>query len=496
MRGPQAGKSAGVNRDARPSLQRDLGNRGIFRQQRFNTTAGDERVQGGAAPRQPAAAGSPLPAGTRKKMEGAFQSDFSSVRVKTNPGLAKRGISALTRGELIEFSSSPRRDGDEHALLGHELTHVLQQREGSAVDTLNTRSGRAGLLERDAAHAGMRAAKGLPVNRAAIAQGPPVSVMQAAGPLTDAVDAVRAHGPGVGSSMVTEQLVQGILEAEGEFLRMSPGNRLAESLGMSGTVGPGQLGQPAITDVDSNFSAAATQFAGIHGAAPSGWEAKATHPEWSYFYIAAYLAFSINRAASVFHASPRVMSDQDLGVLELGIAIYHGAFATVRDMRRRIAGEQGVTPGDVSWGMVQDELRSGTATHEEMGLERYTMLAQGRWDFGFEIQAAMLSRRFDIGAGGKLRVTILANYSSATAATGSRAGEFTVELRKREVACSMGACGEGYNIVGRFRFTVGARGVAEWTELAPGTYQLYIRKLEDPYSPDRLVGQGRAETIY
>lgn len=431
-------------------------------------------------------------------MERAFQNDFSSVRMRTNPALAKRGVSALTRGELIELASPPRRDGDEHALLGHELTHVLQQREGRAVDSMNTRTGRARKLEREAAHAGRQAARGSPVTYAAVVQGSPVTVTQASGPLTDAVDAVRAHGPGTGSSMMTEQLVQGIREAEGEFLRMSPGNRMAESLGLSDTVGPGQLGEPAITDVDSNFSAAAAQFAGIHGAAPSGWEAKATHPEWSYFYIAAYLAYCINRAEHLFHASPPVMSNQDLGVVELGIAIYHGAFATIRDMRRRVAGEQGVSTSDVSWRMVQDELRSGTAMPEEMALERYTMLAEGAWDFDFEIQAAMLSRRFDIGVGGKLRVTVLANYASPTAATGSRAGEFTVELRKREVACSgMGACGEGYNVIGsRFRFTVGTRGVAEWTELAPGTYQFYIRKSEDPYSPDVLVGHGRAETIY
>jgi hypothetical protein len=322
-------------------------------------------------------------------------------------------------------------------------------------------------------------------------------VAQASGPLTDAVDAVRAHGPGVGSTLVTEQLVQGIREAEGEFLRMSPGNRLAEWVGASDTVGPGQLGEPAIRSVDSNFAAAATQFASIHGAAPSAWQDKATHPEWSYFYIAAYLAFSINEAARLFHASPPTMTDQALGVVGLGIAMYHGAFETIRAMRRRIAGERSVTASDVSWQMVQDELRSGTASQEELALERYTLLARGAWDLGFEIRAAMLSHRFDVAAGGKLRVSILANYRTAAATGATRASSYDVELRRREVACTgLGACGEGYNVVSAFRFAVGSPGVAEWTGLNPGTYELYTRKVEDPYSADVLVGSGTVETIY
>ena len=105
-------------------------------------------------------------------------------------------------------------------------------------------------------------------------------------------------------------------------------------------------------------------------------------------------------------------------------------------------------------------------------------------------------RLFDIHAG-KLRVTILANYRSATASAGSRTNTFRVTLKKREVAAGPGgAVGVGYNPISSFTFTVGVRASAEWTDLAAGTYSLEIRKIEDPYSPDVLVGRGRAETIY
>jgi hypothetical protein len=450
------------------------------------------------------ALGSPLPRGFREQMERSFQADFSAVRVREGGGLPPAGVRAVTRGETIHLGpdSGALDRPDTRSLLGHELAHVLQQREGRAVPTMpGSRTGYARALETEAGRAGEAAAGGRRVargGRAAAATGVAASLaMQASAPLADAVAAVRADGPGVGSTMVTEDLVRGIREAEGEFLRLSPGNRLAEALGMAGTVGPGQLGEPAIRDVDRLFGTAAASFAAVHGAAPSTWQEKATHAAWSYFYIAAYLAFSINEAHRVFHASPQRMSDADLGLLDLGIAHYHGAFTTIRDMRRRIAGERGVDTADVSRSMIEEEYRSGTATHGELSLERYTMLARGGWDFRFEITAAMLSRRFDVGASRKVRASILANYGTPAPAGSTRASTYTVRLRKREVACAAGACGEGYNNVSpRFVFTVGTRGTAEWTGINPGTYEFQIRKEESTYSPDVLVGSGSVRTIY
>jgi hypothetical protein len=177
--------------------------------------------------------------------------------------------------------------------------------------------------------------------------------------------------------------------------------------------------------------------------------------------------------------------------------MYHGGFETIRAMRRRIAAEQGVTPADVTGQMIQTELRSGTATPDEQGLERYTMLARGSFEFSFRITAAMLTRRFDVGDGRKVRATILANYTSATPSA-ARGTTFSVQLRRREMVCGLGgACGEGYDPVSpRFNFTIGTRGVAEWTDLRTGPHQLYIRKEESTFSPDVLSGDGTVQTIF
>ena len=76
--------------------------------------------------------GSPLPAPLQTKMEGAFGQDFSGVRVHQGPEAASIGADAYTRGEHIHFRPglfSPDSPSGQQ-LLGHELTHVVQQRAG------------------------------------------------------------------------------------------------------------------------------------------------------------------------------------------------------------------------------------------------------------------------------------------------------------------------------------------------------------------------------
>lgn len=449
-------------------------------------------------------AGGPLP--HLDKIQKAFGAhDVSAIVAHTDPaaeeGARAMGATAFTMGEHVAFAGEP-----SLYTAAHEAAHVVQQRAGVE---LPGGVGQAGdPYERHADAVAARVVRGEPAEELLAAtpgrarakgavQRARSPVIQASAPLADAVAAVRALGPGAGSRMVTSQLVLGLREAEGEFLRTNPFNRWGEALGLAGTVGPGQLGEPAIRSVDRGFGAAAAQFAAVHGAAPGSWQEKATHAAWSYFYIAAYLAFSINEAERVFQGTPPAMSSSAIGILPLGIAIYHGAFETIRAMRRRIAAARGVAPSSVSWQMVEEELRSGTPTPEERSLERYTMLAAGSWQIGFEIQAATLSRRFDVGGGGRVRATILADYRSPTPVSAGRTSVYTIELRKIEIAQGHGgAVGEGYNIIGSRRLTVSRREVAEWTGLNAGTYQLHIRKEESTYSADVLVGQGTVETIY
>ena len=79
-------------------------------------------------------AGTPLPAGIRQKMEGSLGVDLSAVRVHTNSAVATAGSAqAFTAGQDIFFAPGKYNpDSSEgRRLLAHELTHMVQQKEGS-----------------------------------------------------------------------------------------------------------------------------------------------------------------------------------------------------------------------------------------------------------------------------------------------------------------------------------------------------------------------------
>jgi hypothetical protein len=80
--------------------------------------------------------GQTLDAGTRRLMESGFGHDFSQVRVHTDAQAASsaRSINALayTMGRDVVFGAGQYAPGtmEGNRLLAHELTHVVQQREG------------------------------------------------------------------------------------------------------------------------------------------------------------------------------------------------------------------------------------------------------------------------------------------------------------------------------------------------------------------------------
>lgn len=84
--------------------------------------------------------GAPIDGGTRTAMEGSFGESFQDVRIhhdhESDSLNRSLGAKAFTTGNDIFF----RQDAapSDRALLGHELTHVVQQREGAV-------SGGAGL---------------------------------------------------------------------------------------------------------------------------------------------------------------------------------------------------------------------------------------------------------------------------------------------------------------------------------------------------------------
>lgn len=76
--------------------------------------------------------GKPLPGALLAKMEKAFGADFSAVRVHEGPQPARIGALAFTTGTDIYFAQGRYQPDTVRGqqLLGHELAHVIQQRQG------------------------------------------------------------------------------------------------------------------------------------------------------------------------------------------------------------------------------------------------------------------------------------------------------------------------------------------------------------------------------
>jgi hypothetical protein len=76
--------------------------------------------------------GEELPAAVRKQMETYFGTDFSDVRVHVGSDAAAIGALAFTIGSDLYFAPGQYQPHTQRGreLIGHELTHVVQQREG------------------------------------------------------------------------------------------------------------------------------------------------------------------------------------------------------------------------------------------------------------------------------------------------------------------------------------------------------------------------------
>ncbi|MGC0375323.1 DUF4157 domain-containing protein [Streptomyces sp. SAI-229] len=79
--------------------------------------------------------GKPLAGPVRQEMEARFRTDFSGVRLHTGPAAARSaraiGARAYTSGSHVVLGDG---GGDKHTL-AHELTHVVQQRQGPVSGT-------------------------------------------------------------------------------------------------------------------------------------------------------------------------------------------------------------------------------------------------------------------------------------------------------------------------------------------------------------------------
>ena len=78
------------------------------------------------------AGGAPLPEATRLTMERLFSQDFSDVRVHHSSLASSLGARAAAIGSALHFAPGQYNPSTQagRELLGHELTHVVQQRAG------------------------------------------------------------------------------------------------------------------------------------------------------------------------------------------------------------------------------------------------------------------------------------------------------------------------------------------------------------------------------
>lgn len=115
---------------------------------------------------EPASGGAPLPDAVRGKMERSFGADFSGVSVHQDGRAGAMGAQAYAQGEHVHFAGGQYDPSSQagQALIGHELAHVVQQREGRA--SVPQGKGAAVVadagLEAEADRQGELAAQGLP----------------------------------------------------------------------------------------------------------------------------------------------------------------------------------------------------------------------------------------------------------------------------------------------------------------------------------------------
>lgn len=110
--------------------------------------------------------GNSIPGGVRAKMENSFGTSFSDVNVHTDSVQAKSiGALAYTQGSNIHFAPgqyNPQSKSGQ-SLLGHELTHVVQQRAGRVATPTQSKGAPINAdpsLENEADEMGAKAARG------------------------------------------------------------------------------------------------------------------------------------------------------------------------------------------------------------------------------------------------------------------------------------------------------------------------------------------------
>lgn len=113
-----------------------------------------------------------LPNDLSDKLENSFGQDFSNVTLHKDSQQAKKlNALAFTKGENIHFAPGQFNPNTERGknLIGHEFTHIIQQRSGTVKPTMKLGKGMVGNedrgLENEADYFGKKAAKGEPISK-------------------------------------------------------------------------------------------------------------------------------------------------------------------------------------------------------------------------------------------------------------------------------------------------------------------------------------------
>lgn len=184
-----------------------------------------------------------LPKSLEKKMSRSFHADFSNVTMVESPEVSKVGARALSSGSMVAFGSgefSPHTTKGQE-LIGHELSHVMQQAAGEVTQNQwkegpEARLNKNRYLEYKADLEGGKAAKGMEVNHSLDytkipAMSPDLSPIQGKfAPFSKGKSSKKKQDPAAAERIRLERQ-----KAEGEFYDYEKAIRDGSALDMIGS---------------------------------------------------------------------------------------------------------------------------------------------------------------------------------------------------------------------------------------------------------------------
>lgn len=176
--------------------------------------------------------GDGLPSDVQGQMESALGADFSGVKVHTDSSKAgELGALAFTQGEEVHFAPGQFDPGttEGQSIIGHELAHVVQQREGRVTATgseagmkVNTDAG----LEAEADALGAQAAQmkvaGEPVIKSGLAASYNAPVQKAADPCAPQLEEFKGEEIGLPGKISSDAANYEEAVATGMKIRAQP----------------------------------------------------------------------------------------------------------------------------------------------------------------------------------------------------------------------------------------------------------------------------------